>query len=257
MSRWQSTCRMTERLPLPDSDPLARWDDMKLYGPYARTLTRWIHKLLDPLDFSSVLDVGCGRGHTLQRLLQRYPQVERVAGIDLSPISLQAARERVGQGDYYAMDIQEGSLSERFDLVICTDVIELLLHDTQALINMREMTTRYILVTTLQGNFLPEWEVRISQHVRNYKRGELVTKMQEAGFNIQCCVEWGFPFYSPLYRRSLNLFRGQGMAGHYGLGRKLLSEAIFRLFYLNTASRGELIFVVGTPPSNETGIGSR
>ena len=24
-----------------DSDPLARWDDMKVHGPYARTLTRW------------------------------------------------------------------------------------------------------------------------------------------------------------------------------------------------------------------------
>ncbi|MBA3870216.1 MAG: class I SAM-dependent methyltransferase [Anaerolineae bacterium] len=238
---------MSEPSLFTDQDPLARWDDMKIYGPYARTLTRWIHKLLDPLVFSSVLDVGCGRGHTLQRLIQRYPQIERVAGIDLSPISLQDARERVGQGDYYVMDIQTSALSEQFDLVICTDVIELLLHDTQALNNMRKMTAKYLLVTSLQGNFLPEWEVRISHHVRNYRRGELAAKMREAGFNIQCCVEWGFPFYSPLYRRSLNLFQGQGMDGHYGLGRKLLSEAIFRLFYLNTARRGELIFVVGTP----------
>jgi SAM-dependent methyltransferase len=240
---------MNEKLPLTNSDPLARWDDMKIYGPYARTLTRWIHKLLDPLDFSSVLDVGCGRGHTLQRLIQRYPKIDRVAGIDLSAISLEAARERVGQGDYYVMDIQTDHLSEHFDLVVCTDVIELLLDDTQALINMRNMATKYILVTSLQCDFLPEWEVRISNHVRNYRRGELVRKMQVAGFNIKCCVEWGFPFYSPLYRRSLNLFQGRGMDGYYGIGRKLLSEAIFRLFYLNTAHRGQLIFVVGTPAS--------
>ena len=220
---------------------------MKVYGPYARTLTRWIHKLLDPLDFSSVLDIGCGRGHTLQRLIQRHPRINRVAGIDISPISLQAARERLGQGDFYTMDIQTDYLPERFDLVICTDVIELLLDDTQALINMRNMTAKYVLVTSLQGDFVPEWEVRIGHHVRNYRRGELVTKMQAAGFSIHTCMEWGFPFYSPLYRRSLNLFRGQGMAGRYGIGRKLLSEAIFRLFYLNTARRGELIFVVGTP----------
>ncbi len=238
---------MTESMLPTDTDPLARWDDMKIYGPYARTLTRWIHKLLDPLEFSSVLDVGCGRGHTLQRLIQRYPHIKCVAGIDLSSISLQAARERVGQGDYYVMDIQIDYLSERFDLVLCTDVIELLLNDAQALINIRHMTAKYVLVTSLQGNFLPEWEVRIGHHVRNYRRGELVAKMKAAGFNIKCCVEWGFPFYSPLYRRSLNLFRGQGMAGRYGIGRKLLSEAIFRLFYLNTARRGELIFVIGTP----------
>src|SRR6476659_7146069 len=118
MSRWQSTYHMTEQWSVTDNDPLARWDDMKIYGPYARTLTRWIHKLLDPLDFSSVLDVGCGRGHTLQRLTEHYPHINRVAGIDLSPISLQAAQGRVGQGDFYAMDIQTSHLPERFDLVI-------------------------------------------------------------------------------------------------------------------------------------------
>lgn len=230
-----------------DNDPLARWDDMKVYGPYARTLKRWVYILLDPLDFSSILDVGCGRGQTLQSLAARYPQITRLAGIDISPISLRAARERVGRGDFHALDIQSQCLEEKFELVICTDVMELLRDDIAALANMRKMVAKYVLITSLQGNFLPAWEVRIGNHVRNYRRGELLSKMEQAGFCIERCVEWGFPFYSPLYRRALNLFQGRGMAGHYGLGRKLLSEALFQLFYLNSSRRGELIFVLASP----------
>src|SRR5260370_13390149 len=156
-----------------DNDPLARWDDMKVYGPYARTLKRWIITLLDPLEFSSVLDVGCGRGQTLQNLVLRYPQINHVAGIDLSAKSLQVAKERAGQGKFHVLDIQTQRLDEVFDLVICTDVMELLRDDVLALINMRKMTAKYVLITSLQGNFLPEWEVLIGNHVRNYKRGEL------------------------------------------------------------------------------------
>ncbi len=238
---------MTNSVDTTDADPQARWDDMKLYGPYARTLTRWIHKLLDPLSFSSVVDVGCGRGHTLERLTQRYPSINRVAGIDLSTASLSAAKARVGQGEFHQLDIQTAHLPEQFDLVICTEVMELLVNDIQALIHMRKMTAKYILITAMQGHTLPPWQARIGGQVRHYQHGELAAKVQQAGFTLIRCVEWGFPFYSPLYRLALNLTDGRGRDGQYGLGRKMLSEAIYRLFFLNSARRGKIIFIVAAP----------
>src|SRR5258708_35292303 len=171
---------------------------MKIYGTYASTLSRWIHSRVAPLKFSSVLDIGCGRGHWLQDLTRRYPHLDPISGIDISPISLRTAKERVPHGTFHVLDIQTEYLRKTFDLVLCTDVIELIHDDEAALQNIRRMTAKFLLITTLQGNFLPEWEVRIGGHVRNYRRDELVTKMKRAGFDIAQCIEWGFPFYSPL-----------------------------------------------------------
>ena len=43
--------------------------------------------------------------------------------------------------------------------------------------------------------------------MRNYARGELVRKLEETGFVVVSVIEWGFPFYSPLYRDFLYLLQ--------------------------------------------------
>ena len=75
-----------------------RWDDMKKYGPYSRHVRRLAHRLVSGLTFSSVLDVGCGQGEMLLELLERYPQINRVGGIDYSQSSADITAHRVGQG---------------------------------------------------------------------------------------------------------------------------------------------------------------
>ena len=42
-----------------------KWDDMKRYGPMSRHVRRIIKKLIRPLQFQSVMDVGCGQGSLL------------------------------------------------------------------------------------------------------------------------------------------------------------------------------------------------
>jgi len=222
----------------------ARWDDMKQYGPYSRHVRRWNHLLLDKLNFMSVLDVGCGQGHNLRDIMGRYPHVVRVGGIELSPGALKVAQQRIPTGHFEAMDLQIQHLAETYDLIICNDVVEHIPDDTAALHNIRLMTGKYALISSIQGNFLPEWEAKAVGHVRNYRRGELADKMIQAGFVIERVVEWGFPFYSPIYRRLLTGVGGQGTDGEYGRSRKLLAEALYRLFLMNSATRGDLVFIL-------------
>lgn len=46
----------------------SKWDDMKAYGPFSRHLRRIIKEMIRPLEFRSVLDVGCRQESLLQEL---------------------------------------------------------------------------------------------------------------------------------------------------------------------------------------------
>jgi 2-polyprenyl-3-methyl-5-hydroxy-6-metoxy-1,4-benzoquinol methylase len=232
-----------------------RWDDMKKYGPYSRHVRRWIHDFISPLTFQSVLDVGCGQGETLKEIVTRYPGVERIGGVDYSQASVNLTEQRLGHGEYYALDLQTDDMlaryTEPFDLTVSVDVMEHIEDDLAALRNMCHMTRKYAVIGTVQGQHLPQWEKEVVGHVRNYRRGELVEKMRQAGFEIDRVVEWGFPFYSPLYRWYLTQTGGSGTDGTYGPWRKFLAWAIYNLFLLNSSKRGDLIFVLAHPADGQ------
>ncbi|MGE4073249.1 MAG: 3' terminal RNA ribose 2'-O-methyltransferase Hen1 [Lysobacterales bacterium] len=82
----------------------------------------------------SVLDVGCGEGRLLRRLLE-HRQFNRILGIDVSAVSLERAAERLKLDRLAPMkrariDLQQGSLSYRdarmtgFDAACAIEVIE-------------------------------------------------------------------------------------------------------------------------------------
>jgi hypothetical protein len=104
------------------------------------------------------------------------------------------------------------------------------------------MTRKYLVVSTPQGR-MREFERQFG-HVRNYVPGELVHKVESAGFTVLNVVEWGFPFYSPLYRNILDLTNSKGTTGEFGAFRKLTANLIYWLFLLNSSTRGDEIFVL-------------
>lgn len=225
-----------------------QWDDMKRYGPYSRHVRRWLYRLIAPLSFSSVLDAGCGQGELLVEMRDRYPRLERVGGVDFSATSIEMTQRRMGgSGEFAVLDLQREHLDSQYDLVVCTDVLEHIPDDAAALRHLFAMTGHYLLVGTVQGTHLPAWEAREVGHVRNYARGELRQKMEAAGFQIDRLVEWGFPFYSPLYRWLLTLTQGQGTGGVYTWRQRFLAELIYQGFRLNSARRGDLILVLAHP----------
>lgn len=170
-----------------------RWDDMKKYGPYSRHVRRWMHYLISPLAFRSVLDVGCGQGETLSELVATYPDLNAVGGIDYSQSGVDMTRARVGRGDYHTLDLQTTDMFDlfgrKYDLTVCLDVVEHIEDDVASLRNLRRITGHYAVVGSVQGTHLPEWEKEVVGHVRNYRRGELVEKMESVGFVIDRVVE--------------------------------------------------------------------
>ena len=221
------------------------WDDAKKHGPTSRHVRRILRDMIRPLPFESVLDVGCGQGSFLQELLADFPNI-RPHGVDISATAIDLARSRVPNGHFWVLDLERDSLDVKFDILVCSEVLEHLADDSSALQNLARMTGSYLIVSTVQGR-MRSFEVEQVGHVRNYVRGELVRKMEAAGFRPVRVVEWGFPFYSPLYRNFLEITNAKGTTGSFGLLRRLVASALYCLFMLNSSKRGDEIFVLAEP----------
>lgn len=228
----------------------AKWDDMKKYGPMSRHVRRVIKKLLKPLEFRTVLDVGCGQGSLLRELLEIHPHIEP-HGTDISATAVEMARQNVPQGTFHVLDLVTQHLPSRYDVVICSEVLEHITEDVQAMTNLEKMTAGYLIVTTVQGRMRSFEEAEVG-HVRNYARGELAAKLESAGFEVLRALDWGFPFYSPVYRNVLELTASKGTTGEFGPTRRLLATALYYLFHLNLPVWGDEIFIMARPRRNAT-----
>lgn len=221
------------------------WDDvygdMQDVGPVHRHMRRLLEGLVRDLSYETVLDVGCGAGHNAPLL---SGEGRSHTGVDISGRALARAAER-HPGRYLELDVERGALPERFDLVFSSLLLEHLPDDRAALRHLREMTGRWLLVTTIAGDFERHrrWDEQMG-HVRNYRRGELELKLGEAGFEPLRSIYWGFPFYSPLARLLQNRMSS---APSYGAGTRLAARLMYWLYFLNSSRRGDLLIVLARP----------
>jgi trans-aconitate methyltransferase len=73
----------------------------------------------------SVIDVGCGTGHLLRFTVDRMSVVpRRVVGVDHSEAGILRARELLPSATWIVADLYDMPISEQFDLVTCTEVLE-------------------------------------------------------------------------------------------------------------------------------------
>lgn len=92
---------------------------------YRQLLARY-YRLLIP-KHSTVLEVGCGSGE----LLSHVPASHKV-GLDLSPVQLDAARQRLPDAKFHEANAETFATGEKFDYIILSDTVNLV-NDVQAL----------------------------------------------------------------------------------------------------------------------------
>lgn len=217
------------------------WGNMQDLGPVHRHSSRIIVNTVRDLGIRSVLDVGCGNGANLEAL-QHELNIADVVGIDISPSALDIARRRV-QGEFKVVDLEHDSLGRTFDLVLSSQVIEHIHDDDAFLAKLRSMCERYCLIGTMQGRMRPS-EVHIG-HLRNYTRRGLEEKMMQAGFSIERVIEWGFPFYSPIYRSLIEYVGGQTAKIGYDRKDRVIARMLYHLYKLNMSRKGDVLMILG------------
>ena len=215
---------------------------MQEVGPVHRHNRKIIVDLVRPLGVNSILDAGCGNGANLEAI-QAQLGIADVTGIDLSENALTIARRRV-RGDFKVVNLEHDRLDRTFDLVLTSQVIEHVVDDDGFLDKLRLMTERYIIVETLQGR-MRKSEAHIG-HVRNYTRSGLETQMRRAGFKIERVVEWGFPFYSPIYRSLIEYVGGNAKDIKYSRTDRVVANALFQLYRLNSSRRGDVLTILAS-----------
>ena len=91
-------------------------------GKHARSIYPYIIDKLSDMQFSNVLDVGCGTGEILNIIKTLYPAVS-LFGIDISKEMLKQAEEKgLNNSTLFLGDAENLPFeNERFDLLICTD----------------------------------------------------------------------------------------------------------------------------------------
>lgn len=166
-------------------------------GPPGRH-ARWLHdavlEAFDSCPGDSVLDVGCGTGALLERIVERRPGVA-ACGIDLSPEMISVARRRLGDTvDLRVADAEALPLDDAaFDVVLCVDSFHHYPRPGVALSEMRRVTrgggtlvlAEWRMVSPIRQimnalmDHVPDGDVRV------YTRRELEQSAADAGYQVR------------------------------------------------------------------------
>lgn len=100
----------------------AKTYDTDKNGKHARSLYQHVINTLSALQFSNVLDVGCGTGEILSAIRKLYPTAS-LHGIDISQEMLkQTERKGIDNVKLYLGDAEHLPFENaRFNVLICTD----------------------------------------------------------------------------------------------------------------------------------------
>jgi len=213
------------------------WGDMIDFSPAPFHRRRLILKTAASLEFKSVLDVGCGNGTLLSELEKR--SLLLLVGIDLSEYVIKENDKRHSRFRFHALDVSEKALEDKFDLVICSEVLEHIDNLAAALANLRRMCRRYLIITVPTGKVFP-----IDQkmgHVRHFSAAEVRDFLKPHGLRVLLLKKWGFPFHT-IYKHLINL-RPDACLDHfadakYGRFQIFISRVLRILFYLNIGRGG-------------------
>ncbi len=212
------------------------WEDAHRYSPAPRHRRRLLHQWVDRLDFADVLDAGCAQPFLLREILAR--RIARGYGCDLSDQVIAANRSVLPECQFRTLDLTAEAWPDgrRFGLVICSEVLEHLADWPAAVANLVSMTGKHLLITVPSGPL--RTMDRMVGHLQHFRGPELVAELERHGCQVRRQRYWGWPMHT-LYKAGIStlspaaLYDSFSGGTRYGPGKRLLSDLLFGLFYLN------------------------
>ncbi len=213
-------------------------DDFMRFNPGARHRRRWILKALSRLEFNSLLDVGCGNAELLLLIREALGTARKLqcTGADLSPVAVDRNRKRLPEMSFEVLDVQKKALEQKFEMIVCAEVIEHLEDRASAFEHLSQMLlpNGHLVVTCPTGK-LHETEKHFG-HVSHPTIEEIRSHAQRNGLQLVKGESWGWPFYNWM-KWATNIRPEWALKNfgdvQYSLPSKVVSETLYWLNFLN------------------------
>jgi len=204
-------------------------------GPSSRHRIRLILKIIKSNDLhGAIFDIGCGEGF----LLKKLSNDNRLYGMDISEIAL----NNIDPGDKENIEFIIGDISEknslpkmRFDVIICSEVLEHVDNDEIAIKNLHELLiSSGSLIVTVPYN-MKYWTIHddYAGHYRRYGWDEIINKLNRNGFESVEMFAWGWPFFSLYYKLFLKNINPNTVWGNKTKLKILVSNILYYIFFLD------------------------
>ncbi|HYL72988.1 MAG TPA: methyltransferase domain-containing protein [Bryobacteraceae bacterium] len=163
---------------------LAKVEEANFWFQGRNRLLLWALKHYFP-ECSGLLEVGCGTGFVLEGVRGRFPEM-RISGSDVFASALPFAAKRLPGATLLQMDARHMPFDREFDVIGLFDVLEHIQEDELVLSEIFRSVKPGggIMLAVPQHPFL--WSImdEHSFHKRRYRRADLVSKVEGAGFRV-------------------------------------------------------------------------
>lgn len=193
----------------------------------------------------TVLEIGCANGFLLEDIVSEYPETV-LLGSDYALPPLEQLAARLPTVPLVQLDLVRSNLPDNFcDAVVMLNVLEHIEDDAAALEQVHRMLNpggTLVLEVPSSPSLYDNFD-RLVGHFRRYTMGDLVMRLERAGFSINRKSHLGFfvfPAYWPLVQFKKYASRDSGddpgvAASRVKAGRKSAIQSV--IFSLETALR--------------------
>ena len=203
-------------------------------GPSFRHKKRLILKQLKKYGLdknSKILDIGCGEGSTLLNL---NDESNKLYGMDISEEAIELSKNNLTDATYFLGDItkKETLPAQKFDLIICSEVLEHITDDDIAIENLSSLLKKggYLIITVPHRKDYWTKADTEAGHVRRYEMTEIKNKVNKSGFKVKELFTWGYPFYNLYYNLILAKMDVNQQWEEQPKRSKLLSGLAYHIF---------------------------
>lgn len=215
-------------------------------------IVRAVRRILHPLKSNSILDVGCGNGDLLRELNGRLcldgTQVA-LSGYDISEYQIKKNRLQGLPFDFRVADFNgRVDTTNKFDIVICSEVIEHLKNWESSLENMADMNKPggYLILTTQSGKRFKS-DIALG-HLQHFRLDSLINYLIRLKYKIILGEKRGFPFYNLQKSLFSVFFSASTKIAHseISMATAILFSITYFLFHLSIKSKslGPQIFIL-------------
>ncbi|EKD66186.1 MAG: methyltransferase [uncultured bacterium (gcode 4)] len=208
------------------------------YHPSVRFRNYLILNTLNNIKFNNILDVWCWDWKLLKLIWDNFSNI-KLSWIDIADIRIWLNKQKNNEIDFFVWDIwwEKLELNNKFDLVICSEVIEHIENWQNVIKNLCKLSDVYIILTT------QSWKRYKSDiniwHLKHFELDELGNEFNKYWFKIiQSYKRWR-PFYDLqkwLYEKIEN--KAESIkTWELNLISKLLFNITYYLFLLSIKSK--------------------